>query len=94
MPYAAVYILANKAGNVLYTGFTSDLQQRVLAHKDKLVQGFTTKYNVTRLVYFEAVEDRQAALAREKQIKAGSRDKKLALFSALNPHWNDLYDEL
>jgi putative endonuclease len=90
----AVYILSNNSGSVLYTGFTSDLPGRVLAHREKLVPGFTSRYNVTRLVYYEAVEERGAAIAREKQIKAGSRAKKVALITAANPHWNDLYDEL
>ena len=93
MPYA-VYILSNQSGSVLYTGFTSDLQQRVFAHKNKLVPGFTSRYGVTRLVYYQITDDRDAALAREKQVKAGSRAKKLALISAVNPNWDDLYDEL
>jgi putative endonuclease len=93
VPYA-VYVLSNKTGSVLYTGFTTDLAERVQAHREKLVPGFTARYNVTRLVYYEAVDDRDAALAREKQIKAGSRAKKVALINATNPHWLDLYDEL
>ena len=93
MPFA-VYILSNKAGTVLYTGFTSDLAERVQAHRQRLVDGFTSRYNVTRLVYYETVDDRDAALAREKQIKAGSRARKVALITALNPAWNDLYDDL
>ena len=93
MPYA-VYILSNKTGSVLYTGFTSDLAERVQAHREKLVPGFTARYNVTRLVYYEAVDERVAALQREKQIKAGSRAKKVALIDAMNPNWNDLYDAL
>ena len=93
MPYA-VYILSNNTGSALYTGFTSNLAERVLAHRQKVVPGFTTKYNVTRLVYYETTEDRDAALAREKQIKAGSRARKLALIQAFNPNWDDLCDDL
>jgi putative endonuclease len=93
VPYA-VYILSNPAGNVLYTGFTGNLQERILAHREKLADGFTKRYNVTRLVYYETTEDREAALAREKQIKAGSRAKKVTLIQAFNPSWLDLYDDL
>jgi len=93
MPYC-VYILSNKAGTVLYTGVTSDLARRVYEHKAKLVAGFTSTYNVTRLVYYEATDDRDAAILREKQIKGGSRAKKLALIDGLNPDWHDLYNEL
>jgi putative endonuclease len=93
MPYC-VYILSNEVGTVLYTGVTSDLPRRTYEHQQKLVPGFTSKYNVTRLVYYEAVDEREAALAREKQIKAGSRAKKLALIVGLNPEWRDLSHEL
>ncbi len=89
-----VYILSNEAGTVLYTGVTSDLQRRVWEHKQKLVGGFTSKYNVTRLVYYESTEGREGALMREKQIKAGSRKRKLGLITDLNPEWQDLYDKL
>jgi putative endonuclease len=66
----------------------------VQAHREKLVPGFVARYSVTRLVYYETVDDRDAALAREKQIKAGSRAKKIVLINAMNPNWNDLYDGL
>jgi putative endonuclease len=89
-----VYILTNKAGTVLYTGVTNDLQRRVYEHKEKFVEGFTKRYNVTLLVYYEIFDDPTNAIAREKQIKGGSRQKKLDLIKALNPHWNDLYYEL
>ena len=89
-----VYILTNSAGTVLYTGVTNDLKRRVYEHKEKLVPGFTKRYNAALLVYYEATEDVYAAIAREKQIKGGSRRKKLALIAAMNPSWRDLYDEL
>jgi len=86
-----VYLLANKHNNVLYTGVTSDLIRRVYEHKNKLVKGFTQKYNVDRLVYFEACENIVVAIEREKQIKGWSRKKKDDLINALNPVWDDLY---
>jgi len=88
-----VYIMANKAGTVLYTGVTNDLARWVFEHKGKFVPSFTSRYNITRLVYFEVFDDPESAILREKQIKAGSRAKKLALISGMNPHWNDLYEE-
>ena len=79
---------------VLYTGVTSDLVRRVYEHKHKLADGFTKKYNVTKLVYYEVCEDAESAIAREKQIKAGSRQKKVDLINAMNREWRDLYDQL
>jgi putative endonuclease len=89
-----VYILSNDAGSVLYTGVTNDLARRVSEHKEKVVPGFTSKYNVNRLVYYETVDDAMSAIEREKQIKGGSRAKKLALIKGLNPLWDDLYLKL
>lgn len=89
-----VYLLSNKHNNVLYTGVTSDLIRRVYEHKSKLVQGFTQKYNVDRLVYYEACANIVVAIEREKQIKAWSRKKKQALINTLNPKWDDLYRSL
>lgn len=89
-----VYILSNNAGNVLYTGVTNDLVRRVYEHRDKFVDGFTSRYNVTRLVYYEATDDVEGAIVREKQIKAGPRRKKIELINALNPTRDDLYDGL
>ena len=86
-----VYILTNYTKKVLYTGVTNDLIRRVYEHRNHLVKGFTNKYNVTKLVYFEATDDIEGAIAREKQIKAGSRQKKINLINSLNPNWNDLY---
>jgi putative endonuclease len=84
-----VYIMTNKS-RTLYTGVTNDLARRVYEHKQKLLPGFTSKYNITKLVYFEATEDVYAALNREKQIKGWLRDKKIALIEAANSNWKDL----
>jgi len=89
----AVYIATNKNQSVLYTGVTSDLQQRIYQHKQKVVKGFTKRYNVSQLVYYELFNDIQEAIAREKQIKGGSREKKIELIEHLNPSWRDLYDD-
>lgn len=89
-----VYLLANKYKNVLYTGVTNDLIRRIYEHKSKLVAGFTQKYNVDHLVYYEVCGSIVTAIEREKQIKGWSRKKKLDLISALNPEWNDLYHSL
>lgn len=89
-----VYIVTNKYNTVLYTGVTSDLIRRTYEHKNHLTKGFTEKYNVTKLVYFEQCEDVLGAIAREKQIKAGSRKKKADLINRINPYWDDLYDQI
>jgi putative endonuclease len=89
-----VYILTNKSNTVLYTGVTSNLLRRVYEHKNKSVKGFTSKYNVSKLVYYEEGEDSYGAISREKQIKAGSRQNKKDLINSMNPEWKDLYDEL
>ena len=85
-----VYIMSNDINTVLYTGFTSNLKGRVYEHKEKIVDGFTKKYNVTKLVYYEVCESREGALWREKQIKGGSRQKKVDLIDNLNKKWEDL----
>ncbi len=90
----AVYIMANKRNGTIYTGVTSTLVQRVQQHKEDIVRGFTSRYGCKRLVYFEVYDEMMDAIAREKQIKAGSRNKKLALIEGLNPDWRDLYEEL
>jgi len=84
-----VYIMANKTKR-LYTGVTNNLLRRVHEHKHGLVPGFTKRYNLTRLVYFESTENVRAALVREKQIKGWLRAKKIALIESVNPQWNDL----
>ncbi|MCW8443837.1 GIY-YIG nuclease family protein [Fluoribacter gormanii] len=89
-----IYLLANKHNNVLYTGVTNDLIRRVYEHKNKLVAEFTKKYNVDRLVYYEACGSIIVAIEREKQIKGWSRKKKHDLINALNPEWNDLYQSI
>ena len=89
-----VYIMANENNTVLYTGVTRDVKRRVYEHKEKLVGGFTKKYNVTKLVYYEIVEDVKSAILREKQIKGGSRQKKIELITGANKEWRDLYEGL
>lgn len=84
-----VYIMAN-ASRTLYTGVTNDLQRRAWEHKRKLVEGFTSKYNLTRLVYYEVLESIREAIQREKQIKGWLRRKKVGLIESLNPTWEDL----
>jgi len=87
-----VYIMTNRS-RTLYTGVTIDLVRRVHEHKQKLADGFTKKYNITILVYFEATPDVRSAIAREKQIKGWLRIKKIALIESINPRWNDLSAE-
>jgi putative endonuclease len=87
-----VYILANKRNTVLYTGVTNNLKRRVSEHKSKIVHGFTSRYNVNKLVYYETFESPMQAITREKQIKAGSRAAKERLIKRLNPGYNDLSD--
>jgi putative endonuclease len=89
-----VYIMTNPMNTVLYVGVTRDLIKRVYEHKAKLVDGFTKKYNIVKLVYYEVLEDIENAIFREKQIKAGSRQKKIELINGMNKEWRDLYDEL
>jgi putative endonuclease len=89
-----VYILTNTHNTVLYTGVTNDLQRRVLEHKSGKGGAFSSKYNTTKLVYVEWGEDINTAICREKQIKGGSRKKKMELINSLNPEWLDLYEEL
>jgi len=86
--------MTNKNNSVLYTGVTGNLGTRIYQHKEKVVAGFTKRYNVTKLVYYELFNDPYNAIAREKQIKAGSRKKKIALIESMNPEWKDLYDVL
>ncbi|MFZ3062927.1 MAG: GIY-YIG nuclease family protein [Actinomycetota bacterium] len=89
-----VYIMTNKYNTTLYTGVTNDLAKRVYEHRNKLVAGFTKKYNIGKLVYFEVFEDVNEAIAREKSIKDGSRRKKVELIKSSNAGWNDLSDQL
>ena len=89
-----VYIMTNKHNTVLYTGITNDLQRRAYQHRTGQGGGFTSRYKVVKLVYYEEAGDVNAASAREKQIKAGSRQSKIDLIQGMNPEWLDLYDEL
>ncbi len=89
-----VYLMTNRMDTVIYTGVTSDLQKRVYEHKEKMVDGFTKKYNVNKLVYYEVFDNIEEAILREKQIKAGSRKKKIELITSLNSDFKDLYYEL
>ena len=86
-----VYILSNKSRTVLYTGVTNDLTKRVYEHRNNLTKGFTSKYNVKDLLYYEIFGDINLAIAREKQIKGGSRKKKLELIESMNKDMEDLY---
>ena len=88
------YILSNKKNTVLYTGVTNDLKRRVYEHKEKLLPGFTKKFKVDKLVFYEFVENADSAIGREKQIKNFSRIKKLKLINAFNKNWADLYNQL
>jgi len=87
-----VYIMTNRNNTVIYTGVTNNLKRRVYEHKEKMVEGFTKRYNVNKLVYYEITNDIYSAIRREKQIKAGSRQKKIDLINIINRDWKDLYD--
>ncbi len=94
MKQPAVYIMASRRNGTLYTGVTSNLTRRVYQHKEGLTGGFTARYGCTLLVYHESFDEMADAIAREKQIKGGSRKKKLALIEGMNPTWRDLYPDL
>ena len=94
MKYSYVYILSDVNNKILYTGVTSDLLKRVWEHKNHVVEGFTQRYNVTKLVYYKEGEDIYSAISREKQIKGKLRKKKIALIEIVNPKWRDLYLDL
>ncbi len=89
-----IYIMTNKRNTVIYTGITNDLKRRAYEHKYKMAEGFTKKYNATKLVYYEILDDIENAILREKQIKGGSRQKKIKLVDSINKEWRDLYEEL
>ena len=90
----AVYMMASRKNGTLYTGVTSDLERRVYEHKEGLLSGFTKRYNCKLLVWYEHYEMMIDAIARENQIKAGSRHAKLTLIENMNPQWVDLYGDL
>ena len=87
-----VYIMTNKS-KTLYVGVTNNLQRRVYEHKNKMIECFTSKYNITKVVYFEVFNNIESAITREKQIKGWLRKKKIELIESMNPDWNDLSDE-
>ncbi len=89
-----VYIMANKRRTVLYVGVTNDLKRRAYEHRNRLVPGFTKRYNVDVLVYYEVCDDVTSAIRREKQLKGGSRAAKIAAIEYMNASWRDLFDEL
>jgi putative endonuclease len=91
MRQPATYIMANQRNGTLYAGVTSNLSQRVYQHREGLIPGFTTRHSCKTLVYYEAYEDMASAIAREKQLKGGSRRKKLLMIDRFNPEWRDLY---
>ncbi|MDD5043270.1 MAG: GIY-YIG nuclease family protein [Patescibacteria group bacterium] len=92
--YYFVYIMANKTNTTLYTGVTGNLPRRIYEHKEKITKGFTARYNINKLIYFEPFDSIEEAIKREKQIKGGSRQKKIELIEKDNPNWKDLYDNL
>ena len=89
-----VYIMASKRNGTLYIGVTNNLIRRVYEHKNNLIKGFTSKYGVHRLVYFESTSEVESAILREKQLKKWKREWKLELIEKMNPEWKDLYEEL
>jgi len=89
-----IYIMTNRVNTVLYTGVTNNLLRRVHEHKTNTVKGFTSRYKLHKLVFFEVTNDVNAAIRREKQIKGGSRQKKIDLINVMNPEWRDLSEDL
>jgi predicted GIY-YIG superfamily endonuclease len=94
MKQPAVYMMASRRNGTVYTGVTSDLVQRAWQHREGIGKGFTGRYGCKLLVWFELADTMDAAITREKQIKGGSRPKKLALIEGMNPGWRDLFDEI
>ena len=88
-----VYILTNKNNKVLYIGVTNDLERRIFEHKNKLAEGFTKKYNLNKLIYYEVTQDANSAIEREKQLKNWHRDWKINLINSFNPDWKDLSED-
>jgi putative endonuclease len=93
MKSPAVYIMASRRNGTLYVGVTADLPRRAFEHREGMTPGFARRYGCELLVYYEAHEDMNSAIAREKQLKAGSRKQKLALIETMNPEWRDLYPD-
>ncbi len=94
MKQPCVYIMSNRRGGTLYVGVTSNLVQRVWQHRSGEVSGFTSRYGLHRLVWFETCEEMASAIEREKQLKAGARRRKVALIEQVNPEWRDLFDDI
>ena len=94
MAFGFVYILTNEHRNVLYIGLTNDLRKRILHHRQRLVPGFTKKYNVHRLVHFERLQNMEEARHREQQLKGVTRERKITLINATNPTWQDLFGNI
>jgi putative endonuclease len=89
-----VYILASRKDGAIYVGVTNDIVRRIYEHRTKIIQGFTSKYNITRLVWFEIYEDPISAISREKELKKWKRAWKVQLIEAQNPRWDDLYESI
>ena len=89
-----VYFISNKTDSTIYIGVTNDLIRRIYEHKNKLIDGFSKKYNLTKLVYYEIYDSIEEAIKREKQLKAGSRQNKMDLINKNNLNWNDLYEDI
>lgn len=85
-----MYMMTNWNNKVIYTGVTNNLERRIYEHKNKLIKGFTAKYNINKLVYFDSTKDINSAIEREKEIKSWRRDKKNRLVESMNPEWKDL----
>ncbi|WP_371378308.1 GIY-YIG nuclease family protein [Thalassotalea aquiviva] len=94
MKQPAIYIISNESNNVIYVGVTSNLLQRIFQHKQKLTEGFSKRYNLEKLVYFELFDDMDSAIYREKRLKRWQRSWKERLIKRVNPEWKDLYQEL
>ncbi|WP_024328310.1 GIY-YIG nuclease family protein [Thioalkalivibrio sp. ALR17-21] len=94
MKQPCVYIMSNRRGGTLYVGVTSNLVQRVWQHRSGKVSGFTSRYGLHRLVWFETCEEMASAIEREKQLKAGPRRRKVTLVEQVNPEWRDLFDDI
>jgi len=89
-----LYIVTNKHNSVLYIGVTSNLEGRIFEHRERLIEGFTKRYQATKLIFYEDYPDPLSAIAREKQLKGWRREKKITLIEKQNPRWNDLFDEI
>jgi putative endonuclease len=94
MKTSFTYIITNKKHGTLYIGVTSDLAARTYQHKNKIITGFSSKYNLDKLIYYEIFEDINEAIYREKKLKHFLRKKKIALIESINPQWRDLYEEI